>query len=81
MHLSKTIRFPSTAPSGTETVTIVRKPKGADVIRKKVQTIIPMQKMLLLDDGHKVVYKYLIQGEDASTSSLKDHPLREALES
>ena len=80
MHLNKTVRIPSSSTSGTDTISVNRKPRGADIIRKKIQTILPIQKSLLLDDGHRLVYKYLIHGEDQWSEPLKNHPLREALE-
>ena len=76
LHLGKSVRIPSVSTQGIDVVHVGRKPKTVDIIRKKIQIIMPLQKSLLLDDGHRLVYKYLIHGEDEWTCSSKNHHLR-----
>ena len=62
LHLGKTVSVPSVSTTGIDIINVNRKPKTVDIIRKKIQIIMPLQKTLVLDDGHRLVYKYLIHG-------------------
>ena len=70
------MNVPTPDARGSAPLQILRKPVNTDIIRKKVQQIIPQQKTVILDNGHRLVYKYLIHGDDEWNHEFKNHPLR-----
>lgn len=63
LHFHKEVNVPLTSFIGPELVSVNCKPKNTDIIRKKIQQILPKQNTIVLDDGHRIVYKYLVHGE------------------
>lgn len=82
LNLITTITEPYSAPIGTQLLSFTIKDKSFDIINKDIVQIQPGHKMVLLQGGDKLVYKFLIYGEVDSeeTQNYKHHPLGEALE-
>ena len=69
-HLNPTVKIPATSSIGSDNLTITQKPK-AKVIRKRVAQILPLLKLLVLDDGQRLLYQYLVYGEGSSVPYLR----------
>ena len=66
LHLLPTMTEPYTSTIGTHLLTLQTNPKSLDIISKTIERIQPKLKMVVLQDGEKLAYKFLLFGEGDS---------------
>lgn len=81
LHLKDHVKQQFEEAIGSSSISITCKPRKVDLIRRKVQQIVPTQRTIFMEDGQRLTYKFLIYGEDKWTGHEKENSLSEAMKS